>query len=128
MSSIDLSQLPAPNVVQPLDFEAELARLQALVLAGLPELAEVLALESEPINKVLQIVAYENVNMQARINDAARACILFMAPPDKDLQWDDKSCAAMARFLKRVWGQVWSGTTSWTIACNGIGTAWRIFH
>ena len=27
-----------------------------------------------------------------------------------------------------VWGQVWSGTTSWTIACNGIGTAWRIFH
>jgi len=22
----------------------------------------------------------------------------------------------------------WSGTTSWTIACNGIGTAWRIFH
>lgn len=40
--------------------------------------------------------------------DAARACILFMAPPDKDLQWDDKSCAAMARFLKRTWGQVWS--------------------
>ena len=40
--------------------------------------------------------------------DAARACILFMAPPDKDLQWDDKSCAAMARFLKRAWGQVWS--------------------
>ena len=38
--------------------------------------------------------------------DAARACILFMAPPDKDLQWDDKSCAAMARFLKRAWGQV----------------------
>ena len=40
--------------------------------------------------------------------DVARACILFMAPPDKDLQWDDKSCAAMARFLKRAWGQVWS--------------------
>lgn len=79
MSSIDLSQLPAPNVVQPLDFEAELARLQALVLAGLPELAEVLALESEPINKVLQIVAYEHVNMQARINDAARACMLAYA-------------------------------------------------
>jgi phage-related baseplate assembly protein len=79
MSSIDLSQLPAPNVVLPLDFEAELARLQALVLADLPELAEVLALESEPINKVLQIVAYEHVNMQARINDAARACMLAYA-------------------------------------------------
>lgn len=79
MSSIDLSQLPAPNVVQPLDFEAELARLQALVLASLPELAEVLTLESEPVNKVLQIVAYEHVNMQARINDAARACMLAYA-------------------------------------------------
>lgn len=44
-----------------------------------------LALESEPINKVLQIVAYENVNMQARINDAARACMLaYAAGPDLD--------------------------------------------
>ena len=40
--------------------------------------------------------------------DAARAYILFMAPPDKDLQWDDKGCAAMERFLKRVWNQVWT--------------------
>lgn len=40
--------------------------------------------------------------------DAARAYILFMAPPDKDLQWDDKGCAAMARFLKRVWEQIWA--------------------
>lgn len=84
MSSIDLSQLPAPNVVQPLDFEAELARLQALVLADLPELAGVIALESEPVNKVLQVVAYEHVNMQARINDAARACMLAYAE-DADL-------------------------------------------
>ena len=40
--------------------------------------------------------------------DAARAYILFMAPPDKDLQWDDKGCAAMNKFLRRVWGQVFS--------------------
>ena len=40
--------------------------------------------------------------------DAARSYILFMAPPDKDLQWDDKGCAAMERFLKRVWSQVWT--------------------
>ena len=42
--------------------------------------------------------------------DAARAYILFMAPPDKDLQWDDKGCAAMERFLKRVWDQIWTLT------------------
>ncbi|MGI6031915.1 MAG: leucine--tRNA ligase [Coriobacteriales bacterium] len=40
--------------------------------------------------------------------DAARAYILFMAPPDKDLQWDDRGCAAMEKFLRRVWGQVWT--------------------
>ena len=34
-----------------------------------------LDLESEPVNKVLQVVAYQRVTMQARINDAARACI-----------------------------------------------------
>ena len=40
--------------------------------------------------------------------DAARTYILFMAPPTKDLQWDDKACAAMERFLRRVWHQVWT--------------------
>lgn len=79
MNEIDLSQLPAPDVVLPLDFEAELLRLQALVLAQLPDLQEVLTLESEPINKVLQLIAYEHVNMQSRINDAARACMLAYA-------------------------------------------------
>lgn len=39
--------------------------------------------------------------------DAVRAYILFMAPPDKDLQWDEKGLASMLRFLKRVWGQVY---------------------
>lgn len=79
MSTFDLSKLAPPNVVQPLDFEAELAALKAMVLGDLPELADVIDLESEPINKVLQVIAYQRVNMQARINDAARACMLAYA-------------------------------------------------
>lgn len=79
MSMIDLSQLPAPAVVRPLNFEAELSRLKALVLADLPNLQEVLELESEPVNKVLQLMAYEHVTMQARINDAAKATMLAYA-------------------------------------------------
>lgn len=77
--SVDLSLLPPPNVVKPLDFEAEFARIKALVLADLPELAEVLDLESEPVTKLLQRWAYESVSMQARINDSARACMLAYA-------------------------------------------------
>ena len=77
--SVDLSLLPAPNVVQPLNFEAELSRIKTLVLADMPELSEVLLLESEPVTKLLQRWAYESVNMQARINDSAKACMLSSA-------------------------------------------------
>lgn len=79
MKEIDLSRLPPPNVVVPLDFEAELARLKALVLQEVPTLADVIHLESEPVNKILQRIAYEYVNMQQRINDAAKACMLAYA-------------------------------------------------
>lgn len=87
--SLDLSQLPAPNVVQPLDFEGELQRLKAIVreeMAGVePEIDTILALESEPLVKVLQRIAYENVAMQARINDSAHACMLAYAT-EQDLE------------------------------------------
>lgn len=38
--------------------------------------------------------------------DAVRTYILFMAPPDKDLQWDEEGLAGVYRFLNRVWRQV----------------------
>lgn len=79
MKGIDLSRLPPPSVVVPLDFETELARLKLLVLQELPALADVINLESEPVVKVLQIMAYEHVHMQARVNDAAKACMLAYA-------------------------------------------------
>lgn len=79
MNTIDLSQLPPPQVVMPLDFEAKLSELKALVLQHLPGLADVIELESEPVVKVLQVLAYEHVHMQARINDSAHACMLAYA-------------------------------------------------
>lgn len=79
MSTIDLGKLPAPQVVEPLDFEAELASMQARVVELLPEMAAVITLESEPANKLLQVFAYQKVLMQARVNDAAHACMLAYA-------------------------------------------------
>lgn len=38
--------------------------------------------------------------------DAVRTYILFMAPPDKDLQWDEEGLAGIFRFLNRAWRQV----------------------
>ncbi|MDR2493581.1 MAG: leucine--tRNA ligase [Coriobacteriales bacterium] len=38
--------------------------------------------------------------------DALRAYILFMAPPDKDLEWSQGGLEGVARFLARVWRTV----------------------
>lgn len=35
--------------------------------------------------------------------DAVRAYILFMAPPDKELQWNEDGLAGMYKFLNRTW-------------------------
>ncbi|WP_313410590.1 baseplate assembly protein [Stutzerimonas kunmingensis] len=81
---IDLSQLPAPNVVEALDFEAILAERKARLLELWPTeereaLAARLALESDPITKLLQENAYREIVLRQRINDAARAVMLAYA-------------------------------------------------
>ena len=38
--------------------------------------------------------------------DAVRAYILFMAPPDKELQWNEDGLAGMHKFLNRAWRMV----------------------
>lgn len=38
--------------------------------------------------------------------DAVRACILFMAPPDKELLWNEKGLAGIYKFLNRAWRAV----------------------
>jgi len=77
--TIDLSRLPAPSVVEPLDYETILATLKADLLALAPELGEVLALESEPATKLCEVFAYRELLLRARINDAARATMLAYA-------------------------------------------------
>lgn len=75
----DLATLPAPQIIEPLDFEQILADLKADILARAPELAEVLALESDPIVKLLEACAYRELLYRARVNDAARAHLLAFA-------------------------------------------------
>jgi phage-related baseplate assembly protein len=77
--AIDLSRLPAPAVVEALDYEAILAAMKADLAARAPELAPALALESEPIVKLLEVCAYRELLIRARVNDAARAVMLATA-------------------------------------------------
>lgn len=76
MSLIDLDRLPAPAVVETLDYEAVLASLKADLATRMPELAPALALESEPLVKLLEVAAWRETVLRARINDAARAVML----------------------------------------------------
>lgn len=75
---IDLSQLPAPEVVEPLDFEGIyqdlLATFRALMGDGWTA-----PVESDPVVKLLELCAYREVQLRARINDAARSVLLAYA-------------------------------------------------
>lgn len=78
---IDLSRLPLPDVIERLDYEVILADRQAALLEQYPEaeraaVAELLALESEPLTKYLQENAYREMVLRQRINEAAQAGML----------------------------------------------------
>lgn len=84
MATIDLSQLPAPNVVEPLDYETLFAERKATLISlysadQQEAVARTLALESEPIVKLLQENAYREVLLRQRVNDAAKAVMLAHA-------------------------------------------------
>jgi phage-related baseplate assembly protein len=77
--AIDLSQVPAPAIVEALDYETILASMRADLLQRAPELAAALEVESEMLLKLLQVCAYRELLLRARVNDAARAVMLATA-------------------------------------------------
>lgn len=87
MATIDLSQLPAPDVVETLDYETLLAERKATLISLYPEeqqaaVARTLSLESEPIVKLLQENVYREVILRQRINEAAKAVMVAYALDD----------------------------------------------
>lgn len=76
-AAVDLSSLPAPQVVEPLDFETVLAALKADFEARHPDYTA--TLESDPAMKLLEVAAYREVIVRQRVNDAAKAVMLAFA-------------------------------------------------
>ena len=91
MATVDLSQLPVPDVVEELDYETILAERIATLISLYPEdqqeaIARTLTLESEPIVKLLQENAYREVIWRQRVNEAAQAVTLaYSAGNDLDV-------------------------------------------
>ncbi|NVZ60295.1 baseplate J/gp47 family protein [Pseudomonas edaphica] len=78
MSIVDLSSLPAPTVLEPLDFE-EVYQEGLSVFRGYMGGNWTAALESDPVVKVLEVGAYIKVGNRARVNDAGKAVLLAHA-------------------------------------------------
>ena len=77
MPEIDLSQLPAPEVVEPLDYEAILAEITADYIGRYPE--HTAFVESDPSAKLLETAAYREMLLRWRINEAAKQNMLAFA-------------------------------------------------
>ena len=76
-TTIDLSTLPAPDVVETLDYEVILAAMLADLQARDPAFTALL--ESDPAYKILEVCAYRETIIRQRVNDAARATMLAYA-------------------------------------------------
>lgn len=76
---IDLSALPFPDVLETLDYEAELQECKDDLIQRDPELEDALNIESEPLVKLLQTFAYRTLLKTAKINDKAKALMLAYA-------------------------------------------------
>ena len=78
MSLLDLSALPAPDVLEPLDFEATYEEGLG-VFRGYMGNNWTATLESDPVTKVIEVGAYIKVGNRARVNDGAKALLLAHA-------------------------------------------------
>jgi len=78
-SPIDLSRIPAPNIVEALNFETIFEEMKAELIGLEPEVESVLTLESEPLTKILQVCAYRELLTRQRINEAAKGVMLAFA-------------------------------------------------
>lgn len=78
MSTLDLSALPAPQVLESLDFE-ELYQGKLGTFRLYMGDNWTANLESDPVVKQLELAAYRDMQLRARVNDAAKALLLAHA-------------------------------------------------
>jgi phage-related baseplate assembly protein len=76
-TAVDLSQLPAPNIVEELSFETIFQAMLADLQDRDPTFTAIVA--SDPAYKILEVAAYRELLIRQRVNDAAKAVMLGYA-------------------------------------------------
>ncbi|OAI93525.1 baseplate assembly protein [Pseudomonas putida] len=105
MSTVELSALPPPQVLEDLDYEEAYQQALAGFRAFMGD-GWTATLESDPVTKLLELGTYQRLQNRARINDAAKALLLAYAK-GSDL---DQLAANVS--LKRLVVQAADATTS----------------
>jgi phage-related baseplate assembly protein len=75
--TLDLSRLPAPTVVEQIDFETIRAAMLADLQARLPGFDTIL--ETDPVVKLIEVAAYRETLLRQQFNDRARAVMTAYA-------------------------------------------------
>jgi phage-related baseplate assembly protein len=73
-----IDSLPAPEILETIDFETLLDSMKDYLQSNLPEWTG-RDIESDPINKVLEVFSYRETLLRQRINEAAQANLLNFA-------------------------------------------------
>ncbi|OEU65821.1 MAG: hypothetical protein BA863_09020 [Desulfovibrio sp. S3730MH75] len=76
-SAIDLAKLPAPQIIEELDCEVIFQEMLAGFKSRHPEYSSIV--ESDPVYKAFEEVAYRELLLRQRVNEAARAVMLASA-------------------------------------------------
>lgn len=76
-TAVDLSRLPFPAVVEPLDFETIFAAMLADLRVRAPQFSALV--ESDPAYKLLEVCAYRELLLRQRVNESAKAVTLAYA-------------------------------------------------
>jgi len=121
MATIDFSSIPAPEIIEPLDFESILAEMIADLQARDPSYTEIL--ESDPGVKILEVAAARELILRQRVNDALQATLLrYAGGGDLDnlaafyavtRLTSETDAALRVRVIERIMGSSTAGGAAW---------------
>lgn len=77
--TINLGGLPAPDIIEALDYEQIVDQLKQQLLTRNPDYSELLNLESEPLVIAIEAFAYRELLLRQQINEAVRSNLLAFA-------------------------------------------------
>lgn len=75
MSSLNLEDLPTPEIIEELSYKEILEEMKATFIQICPDFSAYL--ESDPLVKLMEVAAYREVLLRHRINQAAESSLLM---------------------------------------------------